>query len=649
MDNQLFTLSKIFTERILRIPDYQRGYAWTEKQVKDFWNDLIQLEEDRNHYTGVLTLENVSPQIVDSWVDDHWIIKSKKYNPFYIVDGQQRLTTSIILIKSILESVPSNKRLNYTTLEDIKKKFIYDSKDDGISRSYIFGYEKDNPSYEFLKTRIFGQYSDVSFSLQETIYTRNLEEAKIYFTKMLGALDYDAIQNLYTKLTQNFLFNIYTIDKDVDVYIAFETMNNRGKPLSILELLKNRLIYLSTRFDADATERQTLRKAINESWKSIYKYLGKNKQKPLGDDEFLTVHFKIHYKTELLKDSFKNRIEIRTETNIIQEYLLESRYTANNVIKEKLKLNEIYAYVKSLKQSVEIWYYLFNPSQSNFSSEEIEWLEKLNRLPFIFFAPLILSYFLKVTDTTSRINFLSKLERLIFLNSLLSTTYTNDFLMSMEKMSAYKIPLDEIHNSIDKRMNSVYEIIKDGIGKASLFPEGDFYSWRNLKYFLFEYETDLKNQSKTYREKLNWDVFKEDSRDFTTVEHIYPQNDKRPCWRDLFEHFNNREKLALKHTLGNLVPLSRPKNSSFGNACFESKKGDADKMVGYIYGSYSENEVAANDIWTAKEIVQRGLKMLDFMEKRWELKFGDENDKIKLLGLDFLNSDGRRIGTKKIM
>ena len=44
METTLLTLSKIFTERLFRIPDYQRGYAWTEKQLKDFWSDLEQLE-----------------------------------------------------------------------------------------------------------------------------------------------------------------------------------------------------------------------------------------------------------------------------------------------------------------------------------------------------------------------------------------------------------------------------------------------------------------------------------------------------------------------------------------------------------------------------------------------------------------------------
>lgn len=53
----LSSLAKIFVEKIYRIPDYQRGYAWTLKEVEDFWDDLCRLETDKNHYVGVLTLE----------------------------------------------------------------------------------------------------------------------------------------------------------------------------------------------------------------------------------------------------------------------------------------------------------------------------------------------------------------------------------------------------------------------------------------------------------------------------------------------------------------------------------------------------------------------------------------------------------------
>src|SRR5690606_8482509 len=99
MDNQLQSISKIFTEKLFRIPDYQRGYAWTEKQLKDFWTDILQLEDNKNHYVGVLTLERVPKETYEKWAEDKWIIDSKSFEPFYIVDGQQRLTTTIILIQ----------------------------------------------------------------------------------------------------------------------------------------------------------------------------------------------------------------------------------------------------------------------------------------------------------------------------------------------------------------------------------------------------------------------------------------------------------------------------------------------------------------------------------------------------------------------
>ncbi len=183
MKTTLSSISKIFTEKLLRIPDYQRGYAWRERQLKDFWNDIQQLDNDKNHYVGVLTLENVPEEKYNLWNDDIWIIESKSFDPYYIVDGQQRLTTTIILIQSIIDRIGKDGILNYTGTNEIIKKFIYESKDGGISKSYIFGYEADNPSHEFLKKNIFQDTSDNSDLVQETIYTHNLEYAKQFFTE----------------------------------------------------------------------------------------------------------------------------------------------------------------------------------------------------------------------------------------------------------------------------------------------------------------------------------------------------------------------------------------------------------------------------------------------------------------------------------
>ena len=71
--NELKSLSKIFDGKYLRIPDYQRGYAWGEAQLKDFWDDLETLEDKQTHYTGVLTVEKVSQQMKDEKIEVYLI------------------------------------------------------------------------------------------------------------------------------------------------------------------------------------------------------------------------------------------------------------------------------------------------------------------------------------------------------------------------------------------------------------------------------------------------------------------------------------------------------------------------------------------------------------------------------------------------
>jgi hypothetical protein len=521
MKTDLFSVSKIFTERLLRIPDYQRGYAWTEKQLKDYWNDLTQLEPDKNHYIGVLTLEDVPSDIIDSWADDHWIIRSKSYAPFYVVDGPQRLTTTIILIQAITESVENNQKLNFTTIEDIKRKYLFDSKDEGVSRSYIFGYEKDNPSYEYLKTRIFLEKSTSSYQVQETIYTHNLEHARKFFLAKLSKLTVEQIEQIYTKITQNFLFNIYAISSDIDVFVAFETMNNRGKELSHLELLKNRLIYLSTKFDVPDYEKLALRKLVNDSWKSIYHYLGKNKLKPLDDDLFLENHFILYFGdvlSEDIEDQYRIRYLHRRYRLYFKDYLLEEKFTAKNINSvddsgdPKLALTDVKRYAESLKESVETWYQILNPLDSGYTNEEKEWLEKICRQGIEPVAPLVMVFFQQEQDIGLRIRLLKVLERFIFFVYLVRHQHYMDidsymFLELSVQLTKKQIsPSKTIEEIVDrlektKKDKQLLNVVKDS------FKRSGFYNWRGIKYFLYEYDLYLKSTSKTSRDKIVWDNF----------------------------------------------------------------------------------------------------------------------------------------------
>lgn len=655
MDNQLQTLSKIFTERLFRIPDYQRGYAWTEKQLNDFWNDLEQIKEKENHYTGVLTLEEVPENIYNKWQDDFWIINSRSYTPYYIVDGQQRLTTSIILIQCILENIDDEETLNFTNKEDIIKKFIFDSKDRKKTRSYIFGYEHDNPSYDFLITKIFGERKSDD-SDKETIYTQNLINSKNFFNKKIKQLDLTSLERLYKKVTQQLLFNTFTISNDIDVCVAFETMNNRGKPLSHLELLKNRLIYLSLKLNEDEDDKRKLRRTINDCWKSIYHNLGRNKDQPLDDDSFLLHHYLSYFGDSLLKIDeqsniiFSNRMGENFHTN----KLLEGKFISLNLHlddnnPEKLTIENLYSYTESLQESVEIWFDLFNPFLSKLPEDEKIWLDKIQRLNSTLFHPLILVFYIKVKDSNLRIDFLKAIEKSLFLMGIMyyfPISFITKFnsANSLVLFLGNQLSKSEIDaNEVIRQLNLVFsDIKKDYISPKFLkdfFKDRGFYDWKLIRYFLFEYNLSLQDSSKTSRSKIFWSEFIEEYDDFITIEHIYPQKPPKGQWTD-FSKFTPAQKKVLRNSLGNLLPLSRPKNSSLSNKAFLSKvKGKDGTNIGYQYGCYAENEIAHLTQWTSAEILERGTKLLTFMEKRWSIKLGSKEEKTSILGLEFLNKN----------
>ncbi len=649
MDNQLLTLSKIFTERLFRIPDYQRGYAWGAKQLKEFWTDLENLDLDSNHYTGVLTLEEVPGEKAEKWDEDFWIIDAKSFAAFYVVDGQQRLTTLIVLIQTILEAIDESDEINYTSRADIRRKFIFDSKDNQISRSYIFGYEKDNPSYEHLKTKIFGEASMTS-AFEETAYTNNLDRAKIFFWEKVASMSMEEIQILYRKITQQLLFNIFTIGEEIDVCVAFETMNNRGKPLSKLELLKNRLIYLSLLFDSESYEKEKLRRSINDCWKALYHNLGRNKENVLDDDEFLRTHYFVYFGEDLFYVSEDERLFPRRALNpsVIIEDLLEHRFSPQKVNYRpddtKIDLSDVYDYANSLQESILIWYAMHNPFESKYDDDVRIWLDKLNRIGIHPYKPIVLSFLSQTDDQKKILEFLKVLERRCFVLYFMFDYPVHFSGMIPEAIEAAvnlregSITLQQTIKKFDESTNRFLDEIELKKVFNSKMRNKGFYKWTGIRYFLYEYNLHLQASSKTSRTKIFWPEYNEEMEDFISVEHIYPQNARARYWTDRFKSLSQPQKKLVRDSLGNLLPLSKPKNSSLSNREFPDKvKCPNHESVGYQFGCYAENEVAIEDEWTPNAILSRGIKMLEFMEQRWDLKLGGKQVKKDILGLTFLD------------
>lgn len=625
-DSKLQSLSEIFNNRIFRIPDFQRGYSWEERQLDDFWEDLQNLHPNKIHYIGLLTVEpinNSDIQNVEKWKDDLWLLK-KGMTAYYVIDGQQRLTTLIILLHEILRTFSEDEGINFGSKSEWTERFLYRSFNQ-IYKSFVFGYEKDNPSDEFFKTRILEQESSAADKYPETLYTANLMFAKEYFAKKLKNLSRERKEEIFDKAVNKLKFNYYEIDDSLDIYVTFETMNNRGKDLSHLELLKNRLIYLSTLLHESDDTKSRLRKDINETWKTVYEYLGKNKENPLDDDVFLFNHWIMYYTYD------------RSQSDVYADFLLKRKFTAKNVLNGLLTINDIKDYIDSLAKCVKKWYYIYNIEQSDYSERIKEQIQKLDRVGMGAFPPMIMAVFTKESREDLIWDFLDACERFNFLvfaishrssNTQNSNIYrmTREYYMGDTDIVTITANIDFLTDGEDENYYRGWfdlERFKNHIKELFLKNDKDgFYSWNGLRYFLYEYELFLQNNANT---KVRWEDFSKRSKE-DTIEHIYPQSATCEYWKERFGHLKPLEKRLYLNSLGNLLLLSRSKNSKLQNFDFERKKclkNKDGKDIGYYNGSYSEIEVSKQTEWTPEQIKERGLLMLQFMEDRWKFRFSD--------------------------
>lgn len=689
------SLDSLFNEKIFKIPDYQRGYAWQREQLKYFWEDLINLSDGRSHYTGMLTLKQIPPEEIKETDKEYWLVDDHSYKLYHIVDGQQRLTTFIIFLQAFINfiknEVPENNGkaddeifiLDSLNVSDVQSKYLFKTKPAGDQfRTYKFGYMADNPSYNYLRYKIFEEVG--SGLVQETFYTLNLSNAKQYFSEQIKELHQkeglSGLQNIYKKLTKRFMFNEYIIKDEFDVFVAFETMNNRGKKLSNLELLKNRLIYLTTLYsddELDPAERKSLRDTVNDAWKEVYHQLGRNKARPLNDDDFLRAHWIMYFKYSrktgldyiryLLDDQFTpQKIHKKVERNVPLE-LSEEQRTENDfegldddnddsveetitVSSAQLQPTEIRDFANSLKESAVHWFNSFSPDLADdMSKDEQQWLDRLNRIGMVYFRPLVMSILKNGKSEFERINVFQRIERFIFIvfrmNSARANYRSSEFYNAARSIDRSEINTERIAEKLEEGLS--YSLNVDGTLKINdfyniLFKKFErqvgYYDWYGLKYFLYEYELSLLSESR--QKKVDWSDLLRKEKDKISIEHIYPQTETEE-WTSYFENVNKANRRYYNATLGNLLLLSMSINSKLQNNSFADKKnakfdGEYQKIRnGYADGSHSEIEVSQQTIWGPDQIRERGLHLLRFMEKRWDFRFKDDEEREKLLFINF--------------
>ncbi len=225
----LFTLSELLEGRSFIIPDYQRGYSWEDSQVQDLIEDIERLvTKTYLHFTGTIV---ASPRDGETEVYD-------------IVDGQQRLTTLVILLMELHRQNPGN-----LAFKEIRSRFV--QRGAAGNEKMVLTPNEETSDY-FIRCILSNEEISPAIKSHACIL-----EAKKKLCDWL--VQRPAIHNAVLDVVLNKMgFIFFRPDNTREVGIMFEVINNRGKQLSELEKVKNYFIYYATVHDY-----KTLRDEIN--------------------------------------------------------------------------------------------------------------------------------------------------------------------------------------------------------------------------------------------------------------------------------------------------------------------------------------------------------------------------------------------------
>lgn len=606
------TLSTLFGNKFFRIPDYQRGFAWGELQLTDLWEDIQDIKTDdtgvyRPHFTGTISLQRIeSAQLTEPEKALY-----RDGNQFYnVVDGQQRLTTISILLFEVIKLLPKKKQ------KDLIPQYLYKSQKPKV---YRFSYSGDNNNNDnFLKKEIF---EDVNVGSSTTnIYTNNLKNAKEFFHKKLTELKPKEISQLYSKIVTALVFDVKYIGDNLDVQSVFETMNNRGKPLTTLEKLKNRLLYLASKLPS-GNDVQGLSKTINNSWGTVYEWLGKNVDTMLNEDEFLSAHLSLLRipPDYVYSEQMAAQKVFKMFCNKAEQYdLSDTRSQQVKVEKEpKADYKKIHDYAISLENFVPYWYRVCFPdtkkSNIDLSLYKIQLLNRSKEMR-LFLAELLC---VGKSSPNAVSQCLTLVESIVFRDSIpgLGVLDERTFATRARQLHSCEINIDDLNVELNALLCTPCNTQSAIAGFRNLFnyQRGNigFHRWTGLKYFLFEYEEHLRGKQLPH---LTWEQF-----DYTSIEHIMPrtyaehwQNEMTAylSGKSLSPEEENKAKNIVLNSLGNLTVIQNIKNSGLGNNPWIVKKS------AYSQGCFSEIEISATtswDPWSADSIYKRGVKMLDYL------------------------------------
>ena len=577
-----YTISNIFDiERDVKyiIPKYQRHYAWRKQHWEDLFNDLI--ENDIGHFLGSIICVSRSTDSLST-------------TELEIIDGQQRLTTISLLYAVIYELLDEIKDPNdelRNELINLKYRLIQKS-DKNQTKLFL-----SSEGHNFHDFRCILADLEI-FDFEEEIGNvgnRRLSKAyNFLYNKIKTQLVFDdedvTIKNvleLLKKVNGTLLVKI-EVNSISDAYTLFESLNNRGVPLTAIDLIKNKLL--------SELEKKDIIK-INEAflkWKKIIS----NIEDYIIQERFLRHYYNaFKYNQNINVDGFSRA----TRSNLIKIYEILIERDPQYVLNELREKSDIYK--------------KFVDEEQKFPSEySLEFIDLLR----VGAAP---SYqFLMYLFTRVQNNKEIKLKTLSFLIKYFVRRNLTDFpnTRDLDKIFIELIKKCETEREITFELLLKYLTHPDRFSTLEQFKKslrGDIYEENvGITRFLL---ARIENKHNQTRERFI-DVWKRDEKNkfIWTIEHIYPQGDNiSKHWVEMIAN-GNREKAEeyqekYVHKIGNLTLTGY--NPNLSDLPFKEKKERKNKdkkPIGFNNELYLNEDIINKDKWTINDIQERTDKLV---------------------------------------
>lgn len=256
---QLLTLSGLLNKRLFRIPQYQRVYSWHLRHRWDLFGDIFSTWHaggERQHFMATVVGLRREKRMIGT--DEHQVVE--------IVDGQQRITTLIILMKAISKVVnrsePEGERIGRELDETLVKP-------DRASLLLLqTNHDISNYFADYLRT---GNHpsSDLATTRADRELLLAIEECEQFVTYCTdnGLAVFDLVSLLKNRLT----FVFHEIGDEALVYTVFEVLNSRGLAVSWFDRLKSMLMAIVFEAEENSPE---ITNEVHRLWSEIYRCVG---------------------------------------------------------------------------------------------------------------------------------------------------------------------------------------------------------------------------------------------------------------------------------------------------------------------------------------------------------------------------------------